>query len=76
MGTDVILLRANLLGGMNSYILENIGDENILEFWFAEGVPDCCDIDTLMEIAKDEELFASICVVFGNILNTEVLGVK
>lgn len=75
MGTDVILLRANLLGGMNSYILE-LGDEDIFDYWWACGVPDECDEETLMEIAADDKLFGSICAVFGNIVNVELVGVK
>lgn len=67
MGTDIILLRANLLGGMNSYILE-LGDEDIYDVWFAEGVPDECDIDTLMSIAKDEIEFNRISYLFGTLM--------
>lgn len=66
-------LKANILGGMNEYIL-NMGDEDILDFWWEYGLPNECDEDTLMEIAEDEGLFASISIIFGNILSVEVLG--
>ena len=73
MGTDVILLRANLLGGMNSYILE-LGDEDIYEVWFSLGIPDQCDIDTLMSIAKDEMEFNRISHLFGNLIDDNFEG--
>lgn len=75
MGTDVILLRANLLGGMNSYILE-LGDEDIYEVWFAYGIPDQCDIDTLMDIAKDEMEFNRISHLFGNLIDDNFEGAE
>ena len=66
---DIITLRMNLLGGMNSYIIDVIGDEDIYERWWMVGVPDGADEDTLREIAEDEEEFNRICKVFGNLIN-------
>lgn len=64
---DDILLRANLLGGMNSYIIQ-LGDEGILESWLMCGVPDGCTEEELMEIAKDEDEFRRIAKEFAKLV--------
>lgn len=64
---DDILLRANLLGGMNSYIIQ-LGDEEILEPWFMCGVPDGCTEKELMEIAEDEDEFRRITKEFAELI--------
>ena len=73
--TDLILLKANILGGMNSFIL-SLGDEDIFDYWWTCGGPGECDEETLMEIAADDKLFGSICAVFGNIVNVELVGAE
>lgn len=65
---DNILLRANLLGGMDAYILDVIGDEFITERWQMCGIPDDCDEDDLMEIAEDEDEFKRICNLWNNLI--------
>lgn len=64
-----IVLRANILGGMNDYILNVVGDEDTFDIWWTDGVPDECDENELMEIAEDEEEFNRICYLFGNLIN-------
>lgn len=64
---DIVLLRANLLGGMNSYIIE-LDDEDILEPWLMCGVPDGSTEEDLMEIAEDEEEFRSIVKEFAKLI--------
>ena len=64
---DDILLRANLLGGMNSYIIQ-LGDEDILEPWLMCGVPDGCTETELMEIAEDEDEFRRITKEFAKLV--------
>ena len=61
------ILRANLLGGMNSYIIE-LGDEEILEPWLMCGVPDGCTEEELMEIAEDEDEFRRIVKEFAKLI--------
>lgn len=65
---EVTLLRANLLGGMDTYIREVIGDEYILEHWLEEGIPDDCDQDELMNIAEDNGEFCRMVNVFNRCL--------
>ena len=58
MKTEKTILRMNLLGGMNAYILDNVEDEElIVNDWFAVGVPDGATEDDLQTIAEDEELW-------------------
>lgn len=64
---EKILLRANILGGLNSYII-NLGDEEILEPWLMCGVPDGCTEDELMEIAEDEDEFRRIAKEFAKLI--------
>lgn len=61
------ILRANLLGGMDSYIKE-LGDEEIWIDWITLGVPDECDEDTLMSIANDESEFVRITKFFSDLV--------
>ena len=62
------VLRANLLGGMDTYVRES-GDEDKIDYWLREGVPDDSTEEDLMEIAEDENIFAYICEVFSHIVN-------
>ena len=64
---EMIILRANILGGMNSYIIENC-NEDIQEYWATYGIPDGADEDDLIEIAEDNELWVSCCKCFANCL--------
>lgn len=67
---DNLTLKMNLLGGMNTYILDVLGDEDIMDIWFRGGLPDECNEDTLREIADDDDEFKRICLLFGNIVDT------
>ena len=66
--SEFLTLRANLLGGMNDYIRNVIGDDIITEYWNIHGVEDGSDEDILLEYAEDDETFTRICYVFGNIV--------
>lgn len=68
---EVKMLRANLLGGMDSYIKNVVGDEEIWGAWIELGVPDECDEETLMEIAEDESEFIRITEVFGSLIRDD-----
>ena len=70
---EIQVLRANLLGGMDTYIRQVVGDEEILMYWLEEGVPDDADEDDLMEIAEDVDDFERICGVFSHCLNLQIL---
>jgi len=60
---DTIQLRANILGGLNTYIIEN-GDEDIFDYWFTYGLPNECSEEQLMEIAADDDLWLTCINAF------------
>lgn len=65
---DMIQLRANILGGMNSYILDVCeGEEDDLAYWNFY-VPKNITEEELIEIAKDERKFNNISYAFGKLL--------
>lgn len=53
----VILYRINSLKEWDNYIRNAIEDEEVFEFWLAEGVPDGADEEDFKEIAEDDELW-------------------
>lgn len=65
---DKNTLRMNLLGGMNDYILEVIGDDYCTERWLSNGVPDGATEDDLKDIAENNEEFRWVCHLFGNLV--------
>ena len=64
---EIIILRANILGGMNTYIIENCRAD-IQEYWTTHGVSDELNEDDLMKIAKDSELWVQCCKCFAKCL--------
>ena len=65
---EKIQLRANIMGGMNEYILNTVEDEMLLEQWFEMGLPDEVTEDMLIDFAKDEELFADVVYAFAKVI--------
>lgn len=57
--TDTMkILRANIMGGMNSY-LEMQEDDDIWELWI-EVFPDGCSEDELMEMADNDAVWFDV----------------
>lgn len=65
MSRELINSRAAFLEQFDEYIRENIDDEEIFDYWLEQGVPDGADIDELVEIAKDEELWFDCVIAFA-----------
>jgi hypothetical protein len=66
MKTEKTILRMNLLGGMNAYILDNVEDEElIVNNWFVVGVPDGATEEDLQTIAEDDELWVDAVQSFA-----------
>jgi hypothetical protein len=65
---DKTLIRMNLLGGMNDYIINVIGDETLTESWLIDGVPDEATEDDLKEIAEDDDLWYDTVEEFQRLL--------
>lgn len=63
-----IQLRANIMGGMNEYILNTVEDGILLNEWVQRGLPDDVTEDMLMKYAEDEETFAYVVNAFKDII--------
>lgn len=63
-------LRIALLKLMNNYIIE-IGDEDIYDVWFREGVPDECDEELYDFIASRPKNFIDCCKCFAGCVAME-----
>ena len=66
MISEMTILKANIMGGMNEYIKE-IGNDDLWDLWIAH-FPDECSEEELMEMAKDDEIFRDIVTWFGYLL--------
>ena len=66
---EMIILRMNILGGMDAYIRNAIGDDYITERWNAFGVPDGADEEELTEIAENSNEWARVCAYFGELID-------
>lgn len=63
---EMLILKQNILGGMNEYIIE-LGDEEVWEWWITV-FPDEVTEDDLIFIAEDELLWVEVCTLFGKIV--------
>lgn len=69
---EITILRMNILGGMNEYVLNHVEDEDlIVNDWFANGVPDGGDEDDLRSMAEDEELWLCAVRSFARCIGVE-----
>lgn len=59
---EIRVLKANILGGMDTYIREVVGDDDVTEWWNTYGVPDEATEADLMECA--EYCFEDIVTTF------------
>ncbi len=63
---DLVLLRANIIGGMNAYI-EGLNNKDVYGEWVAT-YPHTATEDDLMEIAENEVYWLDIVVAFERCL--------
>lgn len=63
---EINILRANIIGGMDAYIRDAIGDDEVTEYWLAVGMPDGSTEDDLLADVDDEDTFIGWCHVFSN----------
>lgn len=73
--SDLTRCRIGLLAQFDDYVREKIGDEEIIDYWFEQGVPDKARFDDLRAIAEYDDIwldcvqaFAKCCKMAG-ILN-------
>lgn len=65
---DKTLIRMNLLGGMNDYIINVVGEDTLIESWLIDGVPDGATEDDLKRIAEDDDLWFETVEEFQRLL--------
>jgi len=66
MISEIVMLKANIMGGMNEYIKEQ-GDDDLWDFWITV-FPDECSEDELMEMAEDDAIWFDVVNHFNECL--------
>lgn len=67
---EIKQLRMNIMGGMNAYVLE-LGDEDLLDYWFTYGLPDEVTEEMLAEYAEDDDIWLSVIQAFAKIVRCD-----
>ena len=67
---EIKQLRMNIMGGMNAYVLE-LGDEDLLDFWYRDGLPDEVTEEMLAEYAEDDDIWIDVVHAFAKILRCD-----
>ncbi len=65
---EIKVLKMNLLGGMHSYMMHVVQDEDLQDEWLAMGVPDEPSEEDLESIAEDPQEFAEVAHLFGKLV--------
>lgn len=60
-------LCARRLMWMDKYIKEHVADEDLIDYWLVNGVPDDCDEESCKEIV-DIKFYTDCCKLFAYIL--------
>lgn len=67
---ELIILRMNLLGGMNSYIYDEIAANDVTSAWEKlGGMSEDITEDELKSVATDAIEWERICNLFGTLIN-------
>jgi len=66
MISEIVMLKANIMGGMNEYIKEQ-GDDDLWDFWITV-FPDECSEDELMEMAENDTIWFDVVNHFNECL--------
>lgn len=67
---EIKQLRMNIMGGMNAYVLE-LGDEDLLDYWFTYGLPDEVTEEMLAEYAEDDDIWIGVVQAFAKIVRCD-----
>lgn len=65
---NIIESRAKLMKEMDNYICNTIGDEDIIDIWLMDGVPDGSTEADLLDLAKIECCWLNIVNCFASCL--------
>lgn len=62
--SDIVILRVDFLKQFDKYVRDNIGDEDITDYWLQYGIPDGSDEEDLFEIAMNDEQWVDMVNAF------------
>lgn len=65
---EIIELRVKILKEMNEYVFNEIGDEDIIDYWLLYGMPDDSEDDDFLMVAEDEEGWVNVVKAFAGCL--------
>ncbi len=65
---EIIKLRVKILKEMNEYIFNEIGDDDITDYWLMYGMPDDSEEDDFLMVAEDEEGWVNVIKTFSKCL--------
>ena len=66
--TNLTKTRAKVLKEMDKYIYDEIGDEDIIDYWLMYGMPDNSDDDDFLDCAESDNIWLSLVDAFGKCL--------
>lgn len=64
MAQSIVDDKVEELRRMDSFVRDDIGDEDIIDYWLTYGLPDDYDDDDLVSIAEDDEQYNDIVNAF------------
>ena len=67
---EIKQLRMNIMGGMNAYVLD-LGDEDLIDYWFTYGLPDEVTEEMLAEYAEDDDIWIDVVQAFAKIVRCD-----
>jgi len=68
---EIRVLKANILGGMNTYVRDVVGDDNATDIWNQYGVADGATEEEIMEEAENG--FKNIVQIFAYLLKKGII---
>lgn len=60
--------RMEILRSINDIFISIVQDENLIEIWLRNGIPDGATTFDLLDIAEDDELFCEILDLFARLI--------
>ena len=61
---DVIAIRIDIFKQMQNFVDKYVDDEDILDYWFENGIPDGANDEMLAEFAELEDCYVQIFSAF------------
>ena len=70
---EIIKLRVKILKEMNEYVFNEIGDEDIIDYWLLYGMPDDSEDDDFLMVAEDEASWVNVVKAFAHCLKMNII---